>query len=110
MAGDVKSLALLWVGLFLNLASDIVYYFSGGSSSLFLIWLLGLILIALAFKNKDQFAFGYDKWDFKAVVWLVCIFVPLYFVSIYTSPYQINTDEVTIMLGGSTSHAGDFKK
>ncbi len=63
-----------------------------------MLWSLGLVLLLRHFNQishkSTHTIVGKDFWFLGL---LAIIFVPLYLVSIYSVPYQINTDEVSIM-------------
>ncbi|MEX2008001.1 MAG: hypothetical protein WD850_00680 [Candidatus Spechtbacterales bacterium] len=90
---------ILITGIALSLVASLTYYGSGFQPGALLLWLSALFLCAAFFYLHDgsTFRLNMRKSDVLALSLLVLLFAPLYFVRLYTIPFQINTDEVTIM-------------
>lgn len=95
----VRSQALV-MGLLLILATFDYYFIYGYKKSLVITWLVALIMIATYFmQSEDIKKLGmnrFGKADAYAIIFLLVIFAPLYLIRLYTIPWQINSDEVTI--------------
>lgn len=92
----LRMVGLLWGGY-------IIAAYAFGSYSQFApaALVISVALVALSFIEPAEKKESNQQWyrrDTVAVLLLLASFVPLYVYKIYSVPWQINTDEVTIML------------
>lgn len=90
-----RSTIILSLGLIVWIFSIVNYFLFGYILFCFAGWLLGMLLVSLHFVKPNLPAF-----DFKStypIIFLILIFTPFYFFSLYTIPFQMNTDELVIM-------------
>jgi 4-amino-4-deoxy-L-arabinose transferase-like glycosyltransferase len=91
----------LLIGGFLIIFTNVFYFLNGYSPLLLLTWLLSILLIAIYIFKKTAAAKRQPlihNTDLIILTILILISIPIYLFSIYTIPYQINTDEITIMI------------
>jgi len=76
------------------------YFLDGFNIWVFSFWLSSLIICGLYFFFKDSPGknFGLTIKDGYILIFLLFIFAPIYLFSIYTVPFQINSDEIAIMI------------
>ncbi len=91
-----EKILFLVSGGFFAIAGPLFYYQRGYSPILVLFWILSSGLIARFFSKRGH-SISFARRDFFALLFLAGIFMPLYFWKIYTIPFQVNTDEITIM-------------
>jgi hypothetical protein len=95
----LKKHQLLIAGLALGLLATYLYRNSGYSHWILALWLLSLAAAGFYFFQIDGIRNPrIEKQDAIAFGVLALVFIPLYFAALYTVPYQVNTDEVTIMM------------
>lgn len=91
-----KNNFFLILGLSLSLFTFFYYLKYDYSHIILILWILSLAVTSIHFFNfkvkpKEK---GLDRLDLYIVLILIIIFSPIYLTSIYTVPYQINTDEI----------------
>ncbi len=89
-------IAILWSFLSLH-----TYYLHGYNARMMVFWLGSLLCAGYAFflftDKKNAWRFGFTNYDAYLLIVLLLIFFPVYFFLLYYIPYQLNTDEPTIM-------------
>lgn len=96
---SIKTLLLL--GTFLGVLNAFIYFFSGYSYLTLILWIISIAVTAsfFYFRSKNPNPFSLIKYtDLYAVLTLLIIFSPIYLMSLYTLPYQVNSDEITLMI------------
>lgn len=94
-----NSYFLLLGFLFWILASSF-YFFYGFSFYMFICWLVSLFVTVFYFSKIEPspvFKNIFNRIDSFFLIGLILIFVPLYFFSLYNTPWQMHTDEIAIM-------------
>ncbi len=93
------SLALLIGGILSGIVSSTLYYLRGYHHGILGLFLASLFLTgAYFFLKRTRKKSRFNKYDTAAVAILLLIFAPLYLAFIYTIPWQVGSDEVTIMI------------
>jgi Dolichyl-phosphate-mannose-protein mannosyltransferase len=108
----MKDRILFICGVLYGIGALLTYYFTGSPRATF--WLLAgfLVLVGTFYARMDKRAayqsdtLLFTKVDAFALLFVLTIFGPLYLFSLYRIPWQINTDEVTIM-GAAKSVAAE---
>jgi|GEM_PF-1171637 len=94
-------LALLAAAVLLNVFALSIYNNGGYHEDVFYRWIVSLILGAGAFllltDKKSSWRLGLTRFDIYLIFGLVLMFIPVYFSTLYYIPFQLNTDEPTIM-------------
>lgn len=99
MTSENKQIFIL-LGITASVAACLFYIISGYSNFILILWLISFCIASLGFLTKNtlgSLSAYFNKKDFLAAGLLLVIFAPLYLYKLYTIPWQINTDEVTIM-------------
>lgn len=96
----LRPLFPLAFGIAASLLAAVLYYFFGYGYDVLLLWFLGPISAAYYFfhfspQKSDPRAL--EKYDVLCMAGLLILFLPVYLWDIYRTPWQINTDEITIM-------------
>lgn len=102
--------AFLGLGIFLNLSASFLYALYEWNAVLLIPFLIGIALVTLFFLNRTRgtkIKF-FDKKDWAAIVSLIAICAPLYLYALYTVPWQINSDEVSIMNASAKIISGEM--
>jgi hypothetical protein len=89
-------LGALVVGVACGLASLVLYDEKGFSNWMLVLWLLGLAGLSIFFWSKSAALPRIARIDLLAFVGLAVVFAPLYLISLYDKPIQVNSDEVAI--------------
>jgi len=89
---------LLITGIALAIIASATYYIAGYSKIMLGFFLASILITSFYFfKLRTKTKLPFDKYDFFTVLILLLIFTPIYTAFIYTIPWQVNSDEVTIM-------------
>ena len=95
---DNKRVFLLLSCIFSGVLGVILYFFFGYTALIPFLWVLSMILAGSYFYKKPCFRWEERyKTDLFISIFLLILFIPLYFYSIYTLPFQMNIDEIAIM-------------
>lgn len=94
-------------GIALGVATGVAYAVVGPKPAIPLLLVIAVITIALSLRGKPFSlpAITVTKKDLAVVVLLVVIMAPVYCWRLYSTPWQINTDEVTIMVAAKDALA-----
>ncbi|MEK7074587.1 MAG: glycosyltransferase family 39 protein, partial [Patescibacteria group bacterium] len=90
---------LFAVALAANIIATGLYYWQGYGGYVVFFWLLSLGIAGYWFRHRTRdtrVVKESKKHDYYILALLLLLFVPIYFISLYTIPFQVNTDEVTI--------------
>jgi 4-amino-4-deoxy-L-arabinose transferase-like glycosyltransferase len=88
----------LWLGIASGVLAPVLYYLFGFSFVIVLLWLFGMFGTAAGLTgSRLKFWDRFELKDSYAVYFLLLIFVPAYFLYLYSVPAQMNTDELVIM-------------
>lgn len=96
----LRSFFPLAFGIAASILAAVLYYFFGYGYDVLLLWVLGPISAAYYFFHSSpqkSDSCKLEKRDFLYMAWLLVLFIPVYLWDIYRIPWQINTDEITIM-------------
>ena len=101
-----QKLILIPLSIFLAVLGSALYFFFGYSILIIFLWLASIITAGICFhpKPKSNQKFKEKKYDFLIVIFLLILFVPIYLYNTYTIPFQVNTDEITIMATQKEQH------
>jgi hypothetical protein len=96
-AALLRSWSPLLLGVGLGIAAIATYAGAGYSHLVLLLWLGGLITLALHFGTRSTALPRIARPDFLVAGGLTAAFIPLYAIGLYSWPVQVNSDEVSIM-------------
>jgi hypothetical protein len=96
-AAQLRSWNRLLLGVGLGIAAIATYAGAGYSHLVLLLWLGGLITLALHFGTRSTALPRIARSDFLVAGGLTAAFIPLYTIGLYSWPVQVNSDEVAIM-------------
>jgi hypothetical protein len=92
-----RSRSPLLLGLAPGIAAIATYASAGYSHLVLLLWLGGLITLALYFGTRSTDMPRIARLDFLVAGGLTAAFIPLYAIGLYSWPVQVGSDEVAIM-------------
>lgn len=95
--GLLRRWGLLLVGIGLGTAAIATYAAAGYRIVVLLLWLGGLLTLALHFGLRSTGRPRIARPDLLVAGGLTAAFVPLYAIGLYSWPVQVNSDEVAIM-------------
>ncbi len=90
-------IAAFAAGSALGLLSLVLYAGDGWVRGVFVLWLAGLALLAVAFAAMSERLPRVARADVLAPVGLALAFAPLYLARTYSWPAQVSSDEVSVM-------------
>lgn len=95
----------LLIGISFGFLSFLLYHFFGYSNYVLILWLFSILFSGIFFFKKDgsRRMVDVNTLDIYAILILLVIFIPLYLVSLYTIPFQVNTDEIVVMSFAKTA-------
>jgi hypothetical protein len=96
-AALLRSWGPLLLGVGLGIAAIATYASVGYSHFVLVLWLGGLITLALHFGTRSAALPRIARPDLLVVSGLTAAFIPLYTIRLYSWPVQVNSDEVAIM-------------
>ena len=78
------------------------YYQTEYGPAILVAWVSSLVLAWIAFKRMDgrnaRASFSLDRRDRRIILLLLVMFAPFYLAFVYLVPFQVSTDEMTIMM------------
>ena len=94
----MKDKLSIFVGIILAALGASIYFFVGYSILILFLWVSSIIVTASYFYKNSKMTWKNEyKKDLIFSIFLLILFIPVYFFSIHTIPYQVNPDEVAIM-------------
>jgi len=88
-------------GLTLSVLSYLLYYLMGYQPFILVLWVTGLVIFSAHFYKKRQKNSSLKiltKHDLMVILTMLCLFTPIYLWGLYYAPYQINTDELVVLV------------